>query len=264
MIITLVDQRLFLAEQYDIANAPSEASAIILTLLEIPQAYTEQQTQRLIELLIKLEMDDAFIQYFESGQAVDQHYFIPLVRAYARTGLFEQVQALLEQIDEQTQASFGSELVEIRQKFVEQERQMCRHLLQMPNPAFEQLVSQFQNWPELMHQPDIFKMIEQLLEDKKIEPPYLALVLDVFAQQGIVFASYAHLQPIEATPWIQLVRKAVSQQSENQELLQQLMMWKILQMYPKSLSESGFESVETFIVAMTEQVQGMLTGKIDD
>ncbi|MGL6008796.1 MAG: hypothetical protein ACRC1D_05005, partial [Culicoidibacterales bacterium] len=93
---------------------------------------------------------------------------------------------------------------------------------------------------------------------------YLALVLDVFAQQGIVFASYAHLQPIEATPWIQLVRKAVSQQSENQELLHQLTMWEILQMYPKSLSESGFESVETFIVAMTEQVQGMLTGKIDD
>ncbi|MGL5382504.1 MAG: hypothetical protein ACRDCC_03385, partial [Culicoidibacterales bacterium] len=59
------------------------------------------------------------------------------------------------------------------------------------------------------------------------------------------------------------VKRQLTQEVENHELLQQLVTWQILQIYPNELTTSGFADVELFMQTLKQQLALMLSGEID-
>ncbi|MGL6228099.1 MAG: hypothetical protein ACRC3J_02690 [Culicoidibacterales bacterium] len=263
MIIPLIDQRLFLAEQYIAAQAQSEACALILQLLDETMEYSEGQVERIVKLLITLELDEAVISFFESGQQIPACYLPELIYAYARSGLFETTTALCEQLPTQQQAVVHSQIAQIRSQWCEQQVSTCQSMLQATQPNWEQLMSVLRHYPELLTYPEIFAQLAKCVDEGMIQPPYLALIVDLAAQQKLFFKKYQTVKPLELTSWVQDVKRQLTQEVENHELLQQLVTWQILQIYPNELTTSGFADVELFMQTLKQQLALMLSGEID-
>lgn len=264
MLIPLIDQRLFLCEQYLALHENGEAATVLATLEAYWEQLTPLQSSRLVHLFVQLEADEALIRYFEAGYSVSSQHLQALAYAYAREGVAEAAQALLEQLPTSQQAEAQATLTELLQAQVDQQAQRVCQLLQAQQPNWERIVSYLTANAALWNDPKLTSLIQQVVEQEVVAPPYRALLVDLGLQAQLTFANYPGMQPLAETTWVQQLEKAIGMQRENVQLFQELVTMQILQIYPQTPQAYGYDDVETLIHELQLQLQHMLTNMVED
>lgn len=259
MIILLIDQRLFLCEQYLALQEVAEAQMILIALEEQWEQFTPEQSQRMVQLFATLETDELFIRYFEAGHPIETRHTKALVFAYAREGMPEAAQVLISQLPIEQQAEIEGELAQL---FTEQHEQQAKKVVQLlgaMTPNWEQVLSCLTSLPQLWQYQEIVEILQEKVACEGIRPPYLALLVDLGLQQGQTFRTYPMSKPLQETEWVQTVERAIIAQRLNPQLFQELATMKILTIYPKTPEMFGYKTVDDFIATIQSELQDMLT-----
>lgn len=258
MVIPLIDQRLFLCEQYITLQEMDEARLLINTLEAYWEQLTDQQRLRVVQLLIQLEQDEQLIRYFETGFPVQIQHTQALALAYAREGLPEVAQALIAQLSPTQQVEAQQALEGIEQEQYHYQLQTVMKLLQATAPKWELIITHLTTTPKLWQEQVVTNALEIKWQQGTMMPPYCAIIIDLGIQQQYQFVDFPKLQPLQQTRWVQEVNKAIANQRENYQLFQELATMQILQIYPQTPQVYGFATVEALIADLQVQLDKML------
>lgn len=233
MIINLIDQQLFLVEQYIAVDEILEAFNLVERLFQSASHFSDEQRHRWVQFLVKLEFDELFIEYFEAGGPLTHNYLTDLIRAYIREADFKKAEGFITQIEaDDTRVELTQVLIQARKAEALKMEQHVIEKLTKVDIDWERVFELLKQIPELFRVQVIYDLLDEAITNKTLEGFYLAFIVDLAAQQQLFFTQFPHVQPIELTPWIIDLHHAGQALSADVELVKQLVIVCVLDIYP--------------------------------